>query len=215
MTDRLLPADYVLPNSNPPTVRVTASAASAQAPPTATKSSEDYDRIHLWHLALCGRECAPVTEFGQPLYDKIQRLYNSLGRYGGVGIAAPQVGIFEQIAIVHHPELQVILINPKVVVAEGETLDWEACLSLPGVTSRRRSVNNKAKVKRARSIQVNYQDDDGKARAVIAYGYPARVCLHEVDHLKGRFFIDHVGPAARRIVLRRLREFMKCLEDER
>jgi peptide deformylase len=109
-----------------------------------------------------------------------------------VGIAAPQIGAMWRMAYVDcgqhkkasdpHPPFW--LIDPEVVVADGQETGREGCLSLPDIT---------ANVRRATDITVRYTDLAGERREMSAGGFEARVILHEIDHLDGVLILDRVS----------------------
>lgn len=107
----------------------------------------------------------------------------------GVGLAAPQVGIGRQFAIINIGEEAdggqqsgtLALVNPRLIHAEGEEVMVEGCLSLPGLY---------AEVTRAAKVIVEATDLSGKQIRIEAEGMLARVLQHEIDHLQGRLFID-------------------------
>lgn len=123
----------------------------------------------------------------------------------GVGLAAPQVGLALQLAVIEdRPEYskdisadrlaerqrQVVpfqvLINPVIVEQSDEQVEFfEGCLSLAGFS---------ALVKRSRSVVVEYLDESGAARRIEAQGWYARILQHEIDHLNGRLYIDRMDP---------------------
>ena len=108
---------------------------------------------------------------------------------GGVGIAAPQVGVLKRIAVVDvSPKVpgakMHILINPRIVSLEQEGIFREGCMSVPDFT---------ANVKRAQAIMVEWQDLDLRIHQLLATGLEARCIQHEVDHLNGFLFVDRVG----------------------
>ncbi len=110
---------------------------------------------------------------------------------GGVGIAAPQVGINLRLIVVdcsaslrpckHHGLLY--LANPVIEAGEGESLGREGCLSVPDWVGM---------VPRAKSIDISYTDPQGKRQTLRTSGFEARVIQHEIDHLDGVLFIDRV-----------------------
>lgn len=107
---------------------------------------------------------------------------------GGIGIAAPQVGIGKRLIIVDvrskdPGKRQEVMINPVIRWQEGEVLSREGCMSLPDYT---------AHVKRFERIHVEWIDLNGKKREKIAHGIEAICLQHEVDHLNGMLFIDRV-----------------------
>jgi peptide deformylase len=153
-------------------------------------------------LRVCAREIAR-EHFG----DKLGRLASAMVRLmydsAGVGLAAPQVGVSLRIIVIDpSPERTTprILVNPRVIDSSGRDTDEEGCLSLPEVM---------AKVNRAERLRVQFETLAGKTDALDAAGLPARVILHEIDHLDGRLFVDRLGPEARlavRDALRKLEE---------
>ena len=111
----------------------------------------------------------------------------------GVGLAAPQVGILRRVVLVletnvaeDEDEYIIELINPEIVLAEGEQEGPEGCLSVPGVYGY---------VKRPEHVIVRAQDRDGKSFEVEGFGLTARCFCHEIDHLEGKLFLevaDHI-----------------------
>lgn len=112
----------------------------------------------------------------------LDNLYETMVANDGVGIAAPQVGKNQRIALVEVDEGDKFeLINPEIIEAKGESIDVEGCLSIPHVYGT---------VKRADEVTVRYYDRDGEEIEVTAFGYLARAFQHEIDHLDGILFID-------------------------
>ncbi|MBI4394797.1 MAG: peptide deformylase [Candidatus Omnitrophica bacterium] len=108
---------------------------------------------------------------------------------GGIGIAAPQIGVLKQVAIVDLSikipgAKQLILINPKIISFEDEDIFREGCMSLPDYT---------ANVRRADRVLVKWQDMDFKDCELETTGLEARCIQHEVDHLNGLLFVDRVS----------------------
>lgn len=122
----------------------------------------------------------------------------------GIGLAAPQVGVLRRIIVVDVAHFQedgekspIFIINPEIVVQEGELVWEEGCLSVPEHT---------AEVTRAANIRVTGLDRDGRAITIDAEGLLA-VCLqHEIDHLSGVLFIDRVSTLRRAIILQKLKK---------
>jgi peptide deformylase len=121
----------------------------------------------------------------------------------GVGLAAPQIGLALQLAVIEDREdfLKTlppeelaekdrrpvpfhVIVNPQITISGGETVDfYEGCLSLAGFS---------AVVPRARAVHVDYLDERGELRSVDAAGWYARILQHEVDHLRGTLYIDRM-----------------------
>lgn len=103
---------------------------------------------------------------------------------GGVGLAAPQVGVPLRVIVIGIPgEEDIVLINPKVVRRTGERLVDEGCLSIPGYIGQ---------IKRAMSVRVKGRDLTGKEIRIKATELLAEVLEHEIDHLNGVFYIDYL-----------------------
>lgn len=135
---------------------------------------------------------APVAAFDEGLVDLCQQLEDAMrAGPGGVGIAAPQVGLDMRLVIVdcsqslrpckNHGLLY--LVNPEIESREGKSLGREGCLSVPDWVGM---------VARAKSVQISYDDLQGRRQRLEASGFEARVIQHEIDHLDGVLFIDRV-----------------------
>jgi len=133
----------------------------------------------------------PVEVFDAALRDFLADLEQTMrAGPGGVGIAAPQVGCFERIAIVdvsgkpnirHHGRL--VLINPEILEWEGMAKGREGCLSVPDFTGN---------VIRAERIRLTARNEQGESREFEMEGFEARAVQHEIDHLDGLLFLDRL-----------------------
>lgn len=99
----------------------------------------------------------------------------------GVGLAAPQVGVSKRIVVIDVGDGLIELINPEIIHREGNEVDFEGCLSVPGI---------RGEVKRAAKVAVKAIDRTGKALTLEGDGLLARAFQHELDHLDGILFID-------------------------
>ena len=132
------------------------------------------------------KRCHTVTRFEGKLADLLDDLKETLAEAGGVGLAAPQVGIIRRAVIVMpDPEKDemIELINPEILAQEGEQDGWEGCLSLPGMWG---------KVKRPNWVKVRAQDRDGNWFETEGSGLAARCFCHELEHLEGHTYDEHV-----------------------
>lgn len=135
---------------------------------------------------------APVTRFDAELQSFLADFVDTLRAAPGcVGLAAPQVGRGQRIAVVDvsaKPKIRhngfMLLINPDLIEQNGESLGREGCLSVPDYTGN---------VLRAQEIRVRAQDATGTVREYACEGYEARAVLHEIDHLNGVLFLDRVS----------------------
>jgi peptide deformylase len=132
-----------------------------------------------------------ITEFDKSLRETARRMSELMVKHKGVGLSAPQVGLDMRLIVLRFPPHE--MVNPAIIERSKETvLDEEGCLSIPGVVSH---------VRRAESVLVAYRDLKGGARTITMYGRSARVLQHEIDHLDGVLFIDHLDHA-RRLMLK-------------
>ena len=127
--------------------------------------------------------CRPVTEFNARLHTLLDDMAETLEEAGGVGLAAPQVGILRRVFIVKDSEDEIIeLINPEIIGEEGEQTGLEGCLSIPG----RYGV-----VTRPYKVRVRAQDRDGLFFEIEDEDITARCFCHEIEHLDGRLYTEH------------------------
>ena len=120
----------------------------------------------------------------------------------GIGLAAPQVEkslrlITVDLSVGERDEELIILINPEIISQEGEALLEEGCLSVPGINE---------KVQRPFQVHLKGTDLDGKEISIEAEGLLARVFSHEIDHLNGRLFIEHLSPLKQGLVKKTLKK---------
>ena len=126
--------------------------------------------------------CHPVTEFNERLHLLLDDMRETLEESGGVGLAAPQVGILRRVCIVEDSEGEIIeLVNPEIVKAEGEQTGLEGCLSLPGKWGL---------VTRPEYAKVRAQDRHGDWYEYEGEDLTARCFLHEIDHLDGHMYTE-------------------------
>ncbi|MCM3717213.1 peptide deformylase [Fictibacillus phosphorivorans] len=130
-------------------------------------------------------KCEPVTVFDKKLKELINNMFDTMYDAEGVGLAAPQIGIAEQIAVVDIGDEtgQIVLINPVVTASSGSQTGPEGCLSFPGLFGE---------VERPFKVTVKAQDENGKEYTIEADDFLARALLHEIDHLHGILFTSKV-----------------------
>ena len=153
------------------------------------------------------REIAP-EEIDEELRALAEEMVKTMYERGGVGLAAPQVGISRRLICYDLSEERnqpQVLLNPRVVERSGRVVEEEGCLSVPGVNG---------KVKRAARVVVEGLTLEGEAIRVEAEGLAARMFQHECDHLDGVLFCDRLGPAKRLVVRRILRAMEKAAGEK-
>jgi peptide deformylase len=145
------------------------------------------------------RRARKVEVVDHEVQDLVRRMFDRMYAWDGQGLAAPQVGISLQIAVIDvppRPGPTYVLVNPRIVTASEQwVIGVEGCLSVPGVT---------APVKRSAEVLVEALDLNGPVR-LKATGELARCFQHEIDHLHGMLYIDRLAPLARSMVMKRYR----------
>ena len=148
---------------------------------------------------------APVTKFDDELKHLADDMFATMYAAQGIGLAAPQVGLSKRFAVVDvssgkNPEAKIVLANPEVIHSEGEQREEEGCLSIPGI---RGVVTRPAYVTvRAQNLQGEWFDIRGEALL-------ARCMCHEIDHLDGVLFLQHLSMLKRDLAKRRIRRMIK------
>ena len=151
-------------------------------------------------------KCRPVNSSDSGIRELADDMLETMYHAPGVGLAAPQVGSLLRLFVMdcsagdEQPEPRV-LVNPEVTSASEElVMHEEGCLSLP---------EQFEEVKRPASVQVRYTDLDGADHLETFDGVRARCAQHEIDHLDGRLFIDHLSALKRSMITRRMRKLKK------
>lgn len=150
-------------------------------------------------------ESGEVQEITADLERLVGDMIETMHDAPGVGLAANQIGVTSRVAVVdlscgEDPGQIIVLINPRILENSGGYVEEEGCLSLPGFTE---------KVRRPDRCVVEAMDLDGKVRALAGTGLLARAFNHEVDHLHGRLFIEHLSPLKRRFIKKKVQKKMR------
>ena len=148
--------------------------------------------IHVLGSPILRQETSPVTGMTDELRRLVDDMFETMYVAKGIGLAAPQVGRVERIAVVDVDDEPLVLVNPEIVLAEGSEKAEEGCLSIPDVYGD---------VQRATRVVVRALDRDGAPFEREATGLLARCFQHEIDHLHGRLFIDHLSVIRRKTSL--------------
>jgi peptide deformylase len=150
----------------------------------------------------------PVEVFDEELAKLCEDMFESMYVAQGVGLAAPQVGIGRKLAVVDvsvgkNPEAKLVLANPEIIHVEGDQREEEGCLSLPGF---------RGSVLRPAYVTVRAQNVKGETYEMRGEGLLARAFCHEIDHLNGILFIQHLSMLKRDLMKRRIRKLRKTGE---
>jgi peptide deformylase len=152
----------------------------------------------------------PVKEFGPELETLVADMFESMYANKGVGLAAPQVGVSQRVAIVdvsagEDPEKPFVLVNPEIVHKAGSQRGEEGCLSIPGF---------REEVTRANHVRIKAQNVKGEWFEMEGTELVARAILHERDHLDGILFLQHLSPLKRELIKRKIKKLIKAGEWE-
>lgn len=159
-------------------------------------------QIRIYPDPVLRERCTPVTSFDAALIRLAADLVETMHAAPGIGLAAPQVGATVRLVVLdlsvgEDPAQLHVLVNPEVVRRSGLETDVEGCLSLPGITD---------KVDRPLSVLVRAQGVGGETFELPGEGWLARALAHEIDHLDGVLFTDHLRGLRRERMTRQLRK---------
>ena len=148
---------------------------------------------------------APVAEIDEPLQKLIDDMIDTMYAAPGVGLAANQVGVSKRLMIIDlsvgkRPGECHVFINPEIVEAEGEITEEEGCLSIPDFVEV---------VTRPERVKLRYLDRNGDSREMWGDGLMARAMCHEIDHLNGTLFVDHLRGFKKDRILKKIAKLAK------
>ena len=170
--------------------------------------------------AVAARKIYPIVKYGDPILEKptgtvkkfdadfeqlMEDMFASMYAAQGVGLAAPQIGLNLRVAVVDvtvgkNPEAKIVLANPEIIHAEGEVREEEGCLSIPGFRGH---------VMRPQFVTVKAQNAKGEPFEIRAENLMARAFCHEIDHLNGILFLQHLGMLKRDLIKRKIKKLKK------
>ena len=147
----------------------------------------------------------PVTELDAPLQKLIDDMIDTMYAAPGVGLAANQVGVAKRLMVI---DLSVgkragechVFINPEIVESHGEVTEEEGCLSIPDFVEI---------VTRPERVRLRYMDRNGTQREMWGEGLMARAMCHEIDHLNGTLFVDHLRGLKKDRILKKISKLVK------
>lgn len=147
-----------------------------------------------------------ITDINADILELAQNMIWTMHAAPGIGLAAPQVNHSQRLIVVdlsvgEKKEEVFILLNPEILQQEGSCVMEEGCLSVPEINE---------KVVRPERIVIKGIDLEGRERVIEAQGLLARVFCHEIDHLNGKLFIDHLSPLKKNLIKKK---FKKNSED--
>lgn len=143
-----------------------------------------------------------VGEWTPELERLVEDMFETALAEEGVGLAAPQIGVNLNLAVIdcssgEDPAQKLVLINPEIIREEGLQVGPEGCLSIPGI----REV-----LERPQKVTLRNRARDGSWHEVVGEDLLARAFCHEIDHLRGRLFVEYFGPVKRQVLQRRFQK---------
>jgi peptide deformylase len=161
--------------------------------------------IVLWGSEVLEKPSEPVTDITGDDVKLVQDMIETMYKAPGVGLAAPQVGISKRIMVTdtssgEKKDHLFTIVNPEIVETIGEQYEEEGCLSIPGFS---------ATVIRPKKIVLRGVDLNGKEVVMEGSDLLARAFCHEMDHLDGKFFLDHLSFLKRDMIKRRIKKLIR------
>jgi peptide deformylase len=165
----------------------------------------------------------PIVKYGDPVLEKpaafikkfdaelqqlVDDMFASMYAANGVGLAAPQIGKSIRLTVIDvsngkNPEAKIVLLNPEIIHAEGEVREEEGCLSIPGF---------RGYVVRPQFVTVRAQNVQGESFEIRGENILARAFCHEIDHLNGVLFLQHLSMLKRDLIRRKIKKLRKAGE---
>jgi peptide deformylase len=161
--------------------------------------------IVLWGSDVLENPAQPVENITEEEVKLVQDMVETMYKAPGVGLAANQVGVSKRIMVTdpsagEKKNQLITIVNPEIVSTDGEQYEEEGCLSVPGFS---------AEVIRPKKVVIRGVDLDGKEVIVEGSDLLARAFCHEMDHLNGQFFMDHLSFIKRDIIKRRIKKMIR------
>ena len=149
--------------------------------------------------------CTQVTNIDDSIKKLCLDMIDTMYKYSGVGLAAPQVGILKRVVVMdcsnEEEKNPIILINPEVLgTSEEDSVFEEGCLSIPDIREQ---------IKRPSSVRVKFTDINGVLNEDCFKDLWATCIQHEIDHLNGKLFIDYLGPIKRSFITKKMKKLKK------
>ena len=167
-------------------------------------------RIYHYPEPVLRQKAEPVATFDEDLTRLAADMAETMYAAPGVGLAAPQVGVSRRLLVIDcaregEPPALITAVNPEIIAREGEVYEEEGCLSVPGYY---------AKVARSARVRVRYLDVAGEQVEREVDGLLAVAFQHEIDHLNGVLFIDHLSPLKRGIFRKKYQKMQEKQQEQ-
>lgn len=166
--------------------------------------------IRLYPDPVLRETSVPVEDFDAELEQLVGDMVETMHAAPGIGLAAPQVGVARRVVVVDlsvgkEPDQLLTLVNPEILENEGRESEVEGCLSLPGITD---------KVSRPLRLRLRAADLAGEAFELEAEDWLARAICHEIDHLDGVLFVDHLRGLRKERARRQLKKLARTTGED-
>lgn len=154
--------------------------------------------ILIWPDPRLKERAVPVEAVDASVRSLIDDMFETMYAAEGVGLAAPQIGVLQRVVVIDTGEEPgaFAMINPEILSTEGTIKYREGCLSIPG---------EEEEVKRAAKVRVRFLDREGRPTELEATGLTAVCIQHEIDHLEGVLFVDHLSSLKRELIRKRMK----------
>ena len=178
--------------------------ATVAAPETPAKPVKIYPIVKYGDPIL-EKPGAPIKKFDAEMEQLVEDMFASMYAAQGVGLAAPQIGLSLRLTVIDvtggkNPEAKIVLVNPEIIHAEGEVREEEGCLSIPGF---------RGYVIRPQFVTVKAQNAKGEPYEIRGENLLARAFCHEIDHLNGVLFLQHLSMLKRDLIKRKIKKLRK------
>ena len=172
-------------------------------------------KVYKYGEAVLRERAQPVAIVTDELRHLAEEMIDTMHKARGVGLAAQQVGRLEKMCVIDIPEgceepedelfnapvaMPLKLFNPEIIAQEGSQHDKEGCLSFPGVGGS---------ITRAQQVTCQYLDEENRPQIIMARGFLARALQHEIDHLNGILYVDHMSAVERLTYASKLKKLAK------
>ena len=172
-------------------------------------------KVYKYGEAVLRERAQPVAIVTDELRNLAEEMIDTMHKARGVGLAAQQVGRLEQMCVIDIPEgceepedelfnapvaMPLKLFNPEIIAQEGSQHDKEGCLSFPGIGGS---------ITRAQQVTCQYLDEENRPQIMMARGFLARALQHEIDHLNGILYVDHMSAVERLTYASKLKKLAK------
>jgi peptide deformylase len=182
----------------------TTAATNPAAPDTSAPPRKIYSIVKYGDPIL-EKPSAAISKFDAELAELAEDMFATMYAAQGIGLAAPQIGKSIRITVVDvtggkNPEAKIVMVNPEIIHFEGEKREEEGCLSVPGF---------RGYVVRPQFVTVKAQDAKGEPFEIRGEDLLARAFCHEIDHLNGILFLQHLSMLKRDLIRRKIKKLKK------